>query len=351
MTDPINIVISFDTTGSMYPCLSEVRRKVADTVQRLFKEIPKLRIGVIAHGDYCDRFTSYVTKHLQLTDDPNQVINFVKTVSPTGGGDAPECYELVLREARQMMKWQAGAKKVLVMIGDDVPHPAAHTPDRIDWRKELSDLTEDGILVHGVQCLNRYHASDFWKTLPRESGGAYLSLNQFHEATELLIAVAYQQQGAEYLQRYEEEVVKEKKMTRSMAGIFDALSKRDPKTGRFRKTDARAVAPGRFQTIAVDYDTPIKDLVTSNGLVFEKGRGFYEFTKKETIQHHKEVIILNNETGDMYEGEAAREVLGLPAGTIDIKPDYDRVKYKVFVQSTSVNRKLIAGTTFLYEAK
>lgn len=351
MNEPIDLVISFDTTGSMYPCLAEVRRKVDQTTQRLFKEIPNLRIGIIAHGDYCDAKTTYVTKHLQLTSDPAAVSYFVKNVESTYGGDAPECYELVLQEARTKMKWNPGTKRVLALIGDDVPHPPAHNPTRIDWRKELDALTSEGILVHGVQALNRSHASHFYAELAHRTGGIHLNLSQFNEATELLMAVAYQQQGPEALQVFEEEMTKAKKMTRSMSTIFDKLSKRDSK-GRYRSIDARAVPEGRFQQIAVEYDQPIKQLVEANGLMFKTGRGFYEFTKKETIQAKKEVIILDKETGDMYQGDAGREVLGLPIGvSVDIKPTYDRDRYTVFVQSTSNNRKLIGNTTFLYEAE
>ena len=38
----IEVVFSFDTTGSMYPCLTQVRRKVKETVTRLMKDIPGL---------------------------------------------------------------------------------------------------------------------------------------------------------------------------------------------------------------------------------------------------------------------------------------------------------------------
>lgn len=354
MTQITEIIISFDTTGSMYPCLTEVRRNIDQTAKRLFAAVPNLKIGIIAHGDYCDARSTYVTKHLALTDDPNAVSYFVKNVEQTGGGDAPECYELVLNETAKKVNWSEGSKRILVMIGDDVPHPPAHNPGRLDWRKELSGLTDLGVLVHAVQALGRHHATSFYAELANRSGGFHLNLSQFNEATEMLLAVAYQQVSPEALQNYEEEVISKKKMTRSMADIFSKLSRRDPTTGRWRKIDKTAVDAGRFQKIDVDSDTVIKQLVEDNGLIFQKGRGFYEFTKRETIQATKEIVILDADSGDMYQGDAARDVLGLPHGSkIDISPTnagFDRTRYKVFVQSTSNNRKLLRGTTFLYEA-
>jgi hypothetical protein len=54
-TKGVEVVFSFDTTGSMASCLTEVRKKVTETVARLMKDIPNMRIGIIGHGDYCDQ--------------------------------------------------------------------------------------------------------------------------------------------------------------------------------------------------------------------------------------------------------------------------------------------------------
>ena len=69
-SDPVvEVVFSFDTTGSMYACLAEVRRGVAAAVRRLRREVAGIRLGVVAHGDYCDARTSYVTKLQDFTCD------------------------------------------------------------------------------------------------------------------------------------------------------------------------------------------------------------------------------------------------------------------------------------------
>ena len=39
-----------------------------------------------------------------------------------------------------------------------------------------------------------------------------------------------------------------------------------------------------------------------NGLGFKVGRGFYEFTKTETIQAGKEVVLMDKKTGDRSAG-------------------------------------------------
>src|SRR5438067_7995473 len=298
MSEPrVEVAFSFDTTGSMYPCLTQVRRNVKGTVTRLFEEIPGIRIGIIAHGDYCDQRTTYVTRHLPLSDDVDAICRFVETVGPTGGGDAPECYELVLHEARSQ-PWTARATKALVLIGDDVPHPPAHNPGRLDWRKEAEELTRAGVAIYAVQALNRGHARRFYEDLARLSGGFHVPLDQFSYVTDMVLAVCYRQSGEEQLQRYEQEVTTQGRMNRGLNRIFSTMLRR-PAAEVFAEADLRAVPPGRFQVLDVDKDTPIKDFVEENGLRFKKGRGFYEFTKTETIQGYKEIVLLDRAAGDL----------------------------------------------------
>ncbi|MEH2401630.1 vWA domain-containing protein [Nostoc sp.] len=345
----IEIVFSFDTTGSMYPCLTQVRRKIKNTVTRLIDEIPLIRIGIIAHGDYCDQGSTYVTKTFNISGDVDAICDFVQNVAPTGGGDAPECYELVLHES-QSLSWSKSATKSLVLIGDDIPHPPAHNPKKLNWRKELDKLAEAEITVYGVQALNRPHATPFYQELAEKSGGFHINLDQFSYISDLFLAVCYQQSSNEQLQAYEQEVIDQGRMSRGLNKIFNTMMNREA-TSYYESADLRAVSPGRFQILEIEQDISIKAFVLENGLSFKVGRGFYEFTKTETIQAQKEIILMDRGTGDLFEGGAAREMLGLPMdATIRIKPS-NLEKYVVFVQSTSANRKLIGKTRFLYEVE
>lgn len=55
----VDLVLSFDTTGSMYSYLDTLRKALAALVRDLTAKAARhgvtLRIGVIAHGDYCDK--------------------------------------------------------------------------------------------------------------------------------------------------------------------------------------------------------------------------------------------------------------------------------------------------------
>ncbi len=79
---------------------------------------------------------------------------------------------------------------------------------------------------------------------------------------------------------------------------------------------------------------------------YRLGSAYYEPTKPVEIQHHKNVLLQDRKTGRVYEGAHLRELLGLPAATVKVNPG-DHKDYRVFVQSTSVNRKPIVDTFIL----
>jgi hypothetical protein len=58
---------------------------------------------------------------------------------------------------------------------------------------------------------------------------------------------------------------------------------------------------------------------------------------------------MNKRTGDMFTGDQACRLIGA-GGTGRVKPT-DLEKWRVFVQSTSANRVLMANTGFLYEVE
>lgn len=82
---------------------------------------------------------------------------------------------------------------------------------------------------------------------------------------------------------------------------------------------------------------------------FPKGHIFYQLTESEKVQDYKKLIVQDQTTGNFYQGEKAKSLLGVPnfQGTVHIKPG-QLGDFKVFVQSTSVNRKLTPGTAVVY---
>jgi hypothetical protein len=105
--------------------------------------------------------------------------------------------------------------------------------------------------------------------------------------------------------------------------------------------------PTAYDILPVHEDSPIREYVYSRGLPYIVGNGFYQLTKTENIQAQKQIAIREKSTGRVYWGDAARDLLGLPQNmSVRVKPDINP-EYDVFVQSTSVNRKLIRDTDVL----
>lgn len=85
----------------------------------------------------------------------------------------------------------------------------------------------------------------------------------------------------------------------------------------------------------------IKDIVEDKAkLPYKKGSGFYELVKNEHVQASKKIAIQNKKTGKVYTGDEARNLLGLPSHEVKLCPA-DHGEWNVYVQSLSVNRKII----------
>lgn len=100
-----------------------------------------------------------------------------------------------------------------------------------------------------------------------------------------------------------------------------------------------------------EHDIDIRAFVESrlNGGAMLKGAGFYQLTKTEPeVQDHKKILIRDRSTGGVFFGIAARQMLGLPTyGTVRVTPG-NHGGFDIFIQSTSVNRKLKSGTSLVY---
>lgn len=96
----------------------------------------------------------------------------------------------------------------------------------------------------------------------------------------------------------------------------------------------------------VNQNSRIDDFVRGYVGYYNAGMAYYQLTKTETIQPQKQILIVDKSNGNVYGGAQARQLLGLPNESTRVKPDYNP-KYDIFVQSTSQNRKLLAGTKVL----
>jgi hypothetical protein len=355
--DIIDICISFDTTGSMYPCLTRVRREINTIVEKLFEDIPILRISIIVHGDYCDELSTYTIKYLDFTKNKKEIINFVNNAEHTFGGDFPECYELVLNYARTKLNWLSGTSKVLVIIGDSIPHEVNYLSNRkkIDWKNEIGLLNEFNVKIYGVHAMSgiRNNSKYFYKEISEKTGGLYLTLDQLSTINDLIMAICYKQYSNEAFNNYLDQIKNNSLIIKNFQNNTEI-----ERLGKRKKLDDldnfNAVPSGRFQVLEVNKDIKIKDFIKENGIEFKSGRGFYQLTKSENIGQYKEIILINKVNGDIFNGDNVRNILNLSPQTKS-KGKNEKLnftyleKYDIFIQSKSYNRSLPKGTKLLYE--
>lgn len=88
----------------------------------------------------------------------------------------------------------------------------------------------------------------------------------------------------------------------------------------------------------------IRDFVEEKtGNVYVKGEAYYQLMKTETVQAGKEILIYDKTKLALYGGDEARTLVGLPVGANAKVVPGDHANFEIFVQSTSVNRKLMIG--------
>ncbi len=99
-------------------------------------------------------------------------------------------------------------------------------------------------------------------------------------------------------------------------------------------------------------ETEIKPFVESKTKKeYVYGSAFYELTKSEKVQKNKQILIIKKGDSIIYGGTGVRKLLNLPYDK-DAKVDVGNLSnYRIFVKSTSSNRKLVRGTGILVDPK
>jgi hypothetical protein len=108
-----------------------------------------------------------------------------------------------------------------------------------------------------------------------------------------------------------------------------------------------------FDVYPEDANSQIRDFIEKRiqGKML-KGGAFYELVKTEPkVQSYKQIIIMDRANKRMYSGDEARYLIGVPTDQdIRLKPGSFN-KFDVFIQSTSVNRKVTDGSRVIYWPK
>lgn len=101
-----------------------------------------------------------------------------------------------------------------------------------------------------------------------------------------------------------------------------------------------------------DMGIEMRPFILRHRMEYLKGSAFYQLTKTEArVSHTKLIAIRERSTGKVFSGKEARQMIGLPTDKNARLHPGDHGDFDLFIQSESVNRKLVGGTGVLYWAK
>lgn len=130
---------------------------------------------------------------------------------------------------------------------------------------------------------------------------------------------------------------------RSTKGLFTLdSSKLDVVRGNLQE-----LPPYSYEVYPVRNKAAIKSYIESwTKQPYRLGSAYYEPAATVDIQDYKKILVQDVRNGRVYEGSNIRQLLGIPASTAKVNPGQHK-DWRIFVQSTSVNRNLLPDTFVL----
>lgn len=190
----LDMVIAFDTTGSMACYIESVRREVSELIPRLFRDNEDLRLGIVAFGDYCDMKNAQefgdAYQCILPTNNENDLIKFVRESKDTSGGDGDEFYELVIKKIVEETPWREGSTRSILLIADAMPHGLGYTyrdyvvGNQIDWRIEAGKAADSKIKIDTVTITD----AQWYKELSAMTNGVSVPFRSGHKTATLVEA-------------------------------------------------------------------------------------------------------------------------------------------------------------------
>jgi hypothetical protein len=122
-TPLLDIEIAIDTTSSMGASIRQAQDDSKKLVNDVRARYPGALFAVVQFKDSGD--TPEYQLLQPMTGDAVKVDGAIDTLTPQGGGDFPEAYNLVFQNSTDAATgWRASSRKLVVVIGDAEPHGA-----------------------------------------------------------------------------------------------------------------------------------------------------------------------------------------------------------------------------------
>ena len=180
--DGLDIVITFDSTGSMEGEIQQVKSKIERMGSVLLQMIPKTRISVCTYRDVDDK---YIVKGLPLTSDLTKVIEYLEQIDAGGGRDIPEAVDAGLGWSIEQNSFRPRARKIILLFGDAPPHRANYNR----CLRLAADFRDAGGIVSTVTCHSQRRLPAFVEISKLGGGEAFLTQNEREIMSQLVVLV------------------------------------------------------------------------------------------------------------------------------------------------------------------
>ena len=184
----LDLVFVIDTTGSMRHELADMQANLIGVINILNQLSSSLRIGVVA---YKDRGESYITRDFPLqpmeSAHVGQILDFVRGLEASGGGDDPEPVDLALKVATDM-PWRADAQGRIVVIGDALARDRQAALALATQFRNTTQQAELPRVVSTIYAGDEPSSARFFEQMATAGGGEY-SINQGHIIESVLLSI------------------------------------------------------------------------------------------------------------------------------------------------------------------
>ena len=194
--DGLDIVIVFDSSGSMQGEIDQVKGRIQRIGNALRGMIQKTRIGICTYRDVGDE---YIVKGLPLTDQIGEVVTYLSRINAKGGGDKPEAVDRGLGWAIQNNQFRRSARKVILLFGDAPPH----FDKNLACQKWASDFrNKQRGIVSTVTCRSPERLEEFVAIAKIGGGEAFLTTNEREIMKQLMILVFGSQHRSKVIEAF-----------------------------------------------------------------------------------------------------------------------------------------------------
>ena len=343
-----HVTILLDASSSMYEHTHDVI-KVTDTqisslASRAKTEEIRISVFSFSSPQYLD---GLMAKNLIYDTDVLRVPSISKLYSPNGNTALCDAMIQVIAD-QQLIPEKYGDHAHLLYVITDGLENASREESRKKLPAVISLMPENWTVAafapgqHAAGLLKRYGfpAGNISVWDPSQKGAA------------LDVGVAMASSTDTYLSY---------RASSGMRSTTNLFSMNAPSASSLKKS-LTPMTPGSYFFIPVTAEDLAKVqngridqlMELKTGQPYAPGRSYYEMTQRVRIQHYKKlaVAILDKSTNkeDVYVGDNVRSMLGLPSDGTEVRVspgNWNAKGYKVYILSTSMNRKILPGTRVL----